>query len=110
MDCAGLGGACVCVQVHVADTSTDKCANTHPTAASVGADINGMAVQDACKQINVRSPQAARTRATAPLSVCSLPLLSLRPLPASQPIKALHCLSTHARIGTALYPHWTLTA
>ena len=41
-------------KVFVSETSTDKCANTHPTAASVGADINGMAVQDACKQITAR--------------------------------------------------------
>lgn len=41
-------------KVHISDTSTDKCANTLPTAASVGADLNGFAVQDACKQINER--------------------------------------------------------
>jgi xanthine dehydrogenase/oxidase len=41
-------------KVHIVDASTDKCANTHPTAASVGADLNGMAVQDACQQINKR--------------------------------------------------------
>jgi len=41
-------------QVFVSETATDKCANTHPTAASVGADLNGFAVQDACKQITSR--------------------------------------------------------
>ena len=40
--------------VHISETATDKCANTHPTAASVGADLNGFAVQDACQQINKR--------------------------------------------------------
>ena len=40
--------------MHIVDASTDKCANTHPTAASIGADVNGMAVQDACQQINKR--------------------------------------------------------
>jgi xanthine dehydrogenase/oxidase len=59
-------------QVHVTDTSTDKCANTHPTAASVGADINGMAVQDACKQINAR-----HTPAHAPPPPHSLSLMSM---------------------------------
>ena len=41
-------------QVHIKETATDVCANTHPTAASVGADLNGFAVQDACKQITAR--------------------------------------------------------
>lgn len=41
-------------KVHISETATDKCANTLPTAASVGADLNGFAVQDACKQINKR--------------------------------------------------------
>jgi len=41
-------------KVFISETSTDKCANTHPTAASVGADLNGFAVQDACKQITAR--------------------------------------------------------
>jgi len=41
-------------KVHISETATDKCANTHPTAASVGADLNGFAVQDACRQINAR--------------------------------------------------------
>jgi xanthine dehydrogenase/oxidase len=41
-------------KVFIAETATDKCANTHPTAASVGADLNGFAVQDACKQITAR--------------------------------------------------------
>eukprot|EP00300_Choanocystis_sp_HF-7_P021075 c20731_g1_i2.p1 GENE.c20731_g1_i2~~c20731_g1_i2.p1 ORF type:complete len:1155 (+),score=277.93 c20731_g1_i2:26-3490(+) len=37
--------------VYIDDTSTDKVANTHPTAASVTADLNGMAVLDACQQL-----------------------------------------------------------
>mmetsp|Transcript_4472 Transcript_4472/g.11222 ORF Transcript_4472/g.11222 Transcript_4472/m.11222 type:complete len:1333 (-) Transcript_4472:294-4292(-) len=41
-------------KVYISETATDKCANTLPTAASVGADLNGFAVQDACKQINQR--------------------------------------------------------
>jgi len=36
------------------DTSTYQTANTSPTAASSGSDLNGMAVKDACDQINVR--------------------------------------------------------
>jgi len=47
--------------VRVGDTATDTCANTHPTAASVSADLNGMALLDACCQIKQRmAPVAAR--------------------------------------------------
>ncbi|CEO95795.1 FAD-binding PCMH-type domain-containing protein [Plasmodiophora brassicae] len=41
-------------QVHISETATDKVANTQPTAASVSADLNGAAIQDACRQINER--------------------------------------------------------
>jgi xanthine dehydrogenase/oxidase len=41
-------------QIYISETSTDKVANTSPTAASVQSDLNGMAVLDACKQINSR--------------------------------------------------------
>ncbi|KAL0211582.1 hypothetical protein RCL1_005208 [Eukaryota sp. TZLM3-RCL] len=37
--------------VHVTETATDKVANTSPTAASTGADLNCKAVQLACLQI-----------------------------------------------------------
>lgn len=40
--------------IHISDTSTDKVPNTSPTAASVGSDINGMAVLRACNTINER--------------------------------------------------------
>ena len=40
--------------VYLAETATDKVANTSPTAASVSADLNGMAVLDACNQILAR--------------------------------------------------------
>jgi len=40
--------------VHISETSTDKVANTAPTAASVQSDMNGMAVLDACNIINSR--------------------------------------------------------
>ncbi|KAI7829410.1 putative xanthine dehydrogenase HxA [Gamsiella multidivaricata] len=47
--------------IHTVDTSTDRVANTSSTAASVSSDINGMAVQDACNQINERlSPYRAK--------------------------------------------------
>lgn len=36
------------------ETSTDKTANVFPTVSSTAADINGMAVIDACSQINER--------------------------------------------------------
>lgn len=31
-------------KIHISETSTDKVPNTSPTAASVGSDVNGMAV------------------------------------------------------------------
>jgi xanthine dehydrogenase/oxidase len=37
--------------VYVNDTSTDKVANTIPTAASMSTDMYGMATLDACRQI-----------------------------------------------------------
>ncbi|KAK2961419.1 Xanthine dehydrogenase [Blattamonas nauphoetae] len=42
---------CDISQVHVADTSTDTCCNTSPTAASSGSDLNGMAVSVACHNL-----------------------------------------------------------
>ncbi|QSZ34309.1 hypothetical protein DSL72_005900 [Monilinia vaccinii-corymbosi] len=36
------------------DTSSYQTANASPTAASSGSDLNGMAIMDACKQINAR--------------------------------------------------------
>ncbi|KAG0345404.1 hypothetical protein BG004_003729 [Podila humilis] len=40
--------------VHIVETSTDKVANASPTAASASSDLNGMAVKNACDQINER--------------------------------------------------------
>ncbi|XP_017481952.1 PREDICTED: xanthine dehydrogenase isoform X3 [Rhagoletis zephyria] len=40
--------------IHISETATDKVPNTSPTAASVGSDINGMAVLDACEKLNRR--------------------------------------------------------
>ncbi|XP_022211535.2 xanthine dehydrogenase [Drosophila obscura] len=40
--------------IHISETATDKVPNTSPTAASVGSDINGMAVLDACEKLNKR--------------------------------------------------------
>lgn len=37
--------------VYVNDTSTDKVANSIPTAASMSTDMYGMATLDACRQI-----------------------------------------------------------
>jgi xanthine dehydrogenase molybdopterin-binding subunit B len=39
-------------QVHTSETATDIVANTSPTAAVAGSDLNGMAVLDVCHQIN----------------------------------------------------------
>ncbi|CAD5220304.1 unnamed protein product [Bursaphelenchus okinawaensis] len=40
--------------VHLNDTATDKVPNASPTAASVGSDMNGLAVQNACELLNQR--------------------------------------------------------
>ncbi|KAF9200620.1 hypothetical protein BGZ49_009139 [Haplosporangium sp. Z 27] len=40
--------------IHIVETSTDKVANASPTAASASSDLNGMAVKNACDQINER--------------------------------------------------------
>lgn len=41
-------------KVYVAETATDKVANTSPSAASASTDMYGMAVLDACKQLSSR--------------------------------------------------------
>eukprot|EP00658_Telonema_sp_P-2_P023303 TRINITY_DN1932_c0_g1_i10.p1 TRINITY_DN1932_c0_g1~~TRINITY_DN1932_c0_g1_i10.p1 ORF type:complete len:1546 (-),score=328.16 TRINITY_DN1932_c0_g1_i10:428-4999(-) len=41
-------------RVHVAETASDKVPNNPPTAASVGSDIHGMAVLNACEKIKHR--------------------------------------------------------
>ncbi|CAJ0935919.1 unnamed protein product, partial [Mesorhabditis belari] len=40
--------------IHVEETATDKVPNSMPTAASVGSDLCGVAVEDACQQLNQR--------------------------------------------------------
>ena len=54
--------------VHVSDTATDKVPNTSATAASMQADLNGMAVLDACTQIRARLDAFARTLPAPPAS------------------------------------------
>ena len=41
-------------RVHISETSTDKVANTSPTAASASSDLNGMAIRIACEKIRER--------------------------------------------------------
>ena len=41
-------------KIHISETATDKVPNTSPTAASVGSDLNGMAVLNACTTIKSR--------------------------------------------------------
>lgn len=41
-------------KIFTSETSTDKVPNTSPTAASMGSDLNGLAVLDACTQLNKR--------------------------------------------------------
>lgn len=40
--------------VYTSDTSSYYTANVSPTAASAGSDLNGMAIKDACDQLNER--------------------------------------------------------
>jgi|TARA_B110000908_G_C9972163_1_gene321635 xanthine dehydrogenase/oxidase len=40
--------------VRIAECSSDRCINTSPTAASMGADLNGMATLHGCEQIRAR--------------------------------------------------------
>lgn len=49
-------------RVRVTATATDKVPNTSATAASSGADLNGMATQDACDQITGRLAAFAAER------------------------------------------------
>jgi len=51
---AALTLACEPDRVTIAATSTTTVANTSPTAASSGADLNGMAVRLACEQLRAR--------------------------------------------------------
>jgi xanthine dehydrogenase/oxidase len=41
-------------KIHIAETSTDKVANSSATAASMGSDIYGMATHYACQELNQR--------------------------------------------------------
>ncbi|CEL96661.1 unnamed protein product [Vitrella brassicaformis CCMP3155] len=53
--------------IYISETSTDKVANTHPTAASVGSDINGFAVLEACRKIlEGLGPYLSRCRTPQP--------------------------------------------
>jgi xanthine dehydrogenase large subunit len=55
-------------------TSTEKNANTSPTAASAGTDLNGAAAIDACRQIKLRlAAFAARRFANAELGLAESP-------------------------------------
>ncbi|KAI5709871.1 hypothetical protein M8J75_003796 [Diaphorina citri] len=40
--------------IFINETATDKVPNASPTAASVGSDLNGMAILDACSKLNER--------------------------------------------------------
>ena len=41
-------------KIHIAETATDKVPNTPPTAASLGSDLNGMAIFNACTVLHQR--------------------------------------------------------
>lgn len=55
-------------------TDTSKVANTSATAASTGADLNGMAAQDAARQIRARLDTFAAERGLAQAPFCELVL------------------------------------
>ncbi|GMR45518.1 hypothetical protein PMAYCL1PPCAC_15713, partial [Pristionchus mayeri] len=48
--CLGIDAS----KIHIQDAATDKVPNASPTAASMGSDLNGLAVQNACEQLNDR--------------------------------------------------------
>jgi len=52
-------------RVRLAPTRTDKVPNTSATAASSGADLNGAAIRDACRQIKERLDEFAGGREVA---------------------------------------------
>ncbi|RAL09404.1 xanthine dehydrogenase [Aspergillus homomorphus CBS 101889] len=55
--------------VFTPDTSSYQTANASPTAASSGSDLNGMAIQDACAQLNERlKPYRERLGRDAPMA------------------------------------------
>ncbi|RPA89635.1 hypothetical protein L873DRAFT_1887520 [Choiromyces venosus 120613-1] len=49
---AALELNCPLDEIFTSETSSNTVANTSPTAASSGSDLNGMAVQHACQQLN----------------------------------------------------------
>ncbi len=52
-------------KVHISDTGTDSVANSTPTVASIGSDVNGPAVIDACNKINTRMAPIKKARPEA---------------------------------------------
>ncbi|KAI0134904.1 xanthine dehydrogenase [Daldinia grandis] len=56
-------------QIFNKDSQTDQVANPSPTAASSGSDLNGMAIKNACDQLNERlAPYRERFGHDAPMS------------------------------------------
>jgi xanthine dehydrogenase/oxidase len=45
---------CPIEKIHIMETNTMTVVNTSATAASAGSDLNGMAIKDACEQLNAR--------------------------------------------------------
>eukprot|EP01050_Picozoa_sp_SAG11_P015320 SAG11_NODE_1974_length_3976_cov_1.663915_3_plen_393_part_00 len=59
--------------VHVSSTDSDKVPNNPPTAASYGADLNGMAVLNACQIINARlEPVCDEPHSAATMKACAI--------------------------------------
>lgn len=72
--------------VHIAETATDKVANSQPTAASASTDLYGMATLDACNQILARL--APLRSGLPPNASYALSMLSLALQPCIQPVTA----------------------
>jgi len=54
--------------VFIAEASTDKVPNTVPTAGSMSSDLNGMAVQNACRQLAERLAPYRKAQPDAPMA------------------------------------------
>uniref|UniRef100_A0A6P4EZH7 Xanthine dehydrogenase n=1 Tax=Drosophila rhopaloa TaxID=1041015 RepID=A0A6P4EZH7_DRORH len=54
IQCAARALAIPAELIHISETATDKVPNTSATAASVGSDLNGMAVLEACDKLSRR--------------------------------------------------------
>ncbi|KAK6051012.1 aldehyde oxidase and xanthine dehydrogenase, molybdopterin binding domain protein [Cooperia oncophora] len=71
--------------VHIHETATDKVPNASPTAASVGSDMNGLAVQDACNKILKRLEPFKKANPKGTWDACNKILKRLEPFKKANP-------------------------